>query len=54
MARLTKLIQILLRLEKDDEDRRVVLIDVLGEKRKIVGVREDGNKIVIETETREP
>jgi hypothetical protein len=48
MARLTKLIQILLRLEKDDEDRRVVLIDVLP-MRKVVGVKEAGNKIVIMT-----
>jgi hypothetical protein len=49
MARLTKLIQTLLHLEKDDEDRRIVLIDVVADSRKIVGVKEEGNKIIIMT-----
>lgn len=53
MARMTKFVAAILRLERGEPDTREVIIDAISEDRKIVGIREEGDKVIIITKERD-
>jgi hypothetical protein len=53
MARLSKLIGALLHVERESPDKREVIIDAISETRRITGIREEADKVIILTKERD-